>query len=505
MTATLDPVNEALLRKMATPACLAVHASKEITGFQWTFAGHLQIMEERILDCVLDFSRQRFISISMPPRHGKSFYCSVFLAAWFLGMFPEKRVILVTYSDDFAAKWGKAVRDVLSRYGKELFGRSVSRDMSSKTDWMMERSMGGMLAVGIGGGITGQGGDLIIIDDLIKNQEEARSATTKEKHKAEFDASIRTRLEPGGSIVCVATRWAPDDLPGQLHEPNEFGDQWEFLDFAALAEPPRDVEEADFAEWEDELGRHIGEALWPERWNAEALIQIKHSVDELVWNALYQQQPRLTEGSMFGEANWLTYPAYEKLSLMQQCTRIVRSWDLAASKDKGDYTVGVLMGLHRDGRVYIFDVVRGRWTPTDVEARVRAAAEDDGPVVKIIIEQERAGAGKTVLEHYQRSLLGRYVEGNRPETDKQSRASIYSAKQGAGMVLLPDQAVWKKAWIDEHKDFGFIRHDDQVDAGAQGFNDLAGVLSNCTMWSPVGSNIGLKNMTPQLMELMNRS
>lgn len=493
-TTDLEPAQRALLRKRATPARLAIFASKEITGFQWDSSAHLQLMEKRVLDCVLDFSRQRFIAISMPPRHGKSFYCSVFLAAWFLGMFPEKNVILVTYSDDFAAKWGKAVRDVLTRFGKELFGRTVAKDATSKTDWLMERSMGGMLAVGIGGGITGRGGDLIIVDDLIKNQQEARSDATKRHHREEYDSSIRTRLEPGGTIVVVATRWAPDDLLGYLHEPNEHGDQWEFLDFPALAEDAGDA-----------LGRLEGEALWPERWTAENLLSIKASVDELIWNALYQQQPRLTEGSMFVAENWMSYPAHEAAELRTECTRLVRAWDIAASKDSGDFTVGALFGLHRSGNIFIFDVQRGRWSSGEAEMTVMRMAETDGPRVKILIEQERAGAGKTVVEHYQRVLLGREVQGAKADGDKQTRAAIYSAKQGQGLIFLPDQAKWRQAWIDEHKDFGYIRHDDQVDAGAYAFNELASFGGDVAMWAPAQSPLVLRDMRPEFMALMNRS
>lgn len=506
-TEELDPKTRALLKKMGTPARLAIHASKEITGFQWDTAVHLQLMERRILDAVLDFSRQRFISVSMPPRHGKSFYCSVFLAAWFLGMYPEKNVILITYSDDFAAKWGKAVRDVLTRYGTELFGRSVAKDATSKTDWLMERSMGGMLAVGIGGGITGRGGDLIIIDDLIKNQQEARSDATKKHHRDEYDSSIRTRLEPGGTIVCVATRWAPDDLPGYLHDPNENGDDWEFLEFPAIAEAPLDLdpESEDFRLWEDELGRHDGDALWPERWPVENLIAIRNSVDGLIWNALYQQKPRLTEGAMFPEESWMSFPAYESSRLRTECWRFVRAWDIAASKDKGDWTVGVLMGLHQSGAIYIFDVRRGRWSSAEAETEVTRAAEGDGARTTILIEQERAGAGKAFVEHYQRLLLNRIVEGVRAEGDKQTRAAIYSAKQNQGLIWIPDQAVWRDGWIDEHKNFGYVRHDDQVDAGAYAFNELASLGGACAMWAPpMSPQLTLNDPRSAFMAVMNR-
>ena len=501
LTTELDPVQQNLLRKMATPARLGEHVSKATLGWQWTAATHIRLIEERVLECLFD-SRQRFLSISMPPRHGKSFYCSVFLAAWFLGMNPEKRVILITYSEDFAAKWGRTVRDILTKHGKELFGINVSKAATSSTDWYIENTTGGMLAVGIGGGITGQGGDLVIIDDLIKNQEEARSTARKEGHAAEYAGSIRTRLEPGGTMVYIGTRWAPDDLPGVFREPSEFGDQWEFLDFPALAEVPRLWDEEQ-GQWEDVLGRREGEALWPDRWDQETLTQIRHTLVDsgqaLTWYALYQQDPRLSEDAAFPEDKWGLYPSWEAEQIKRECIRLVRSWDLASSKNKGDYTVGALMGLHSSKRVYIFDVIRMREGPTDVEATVINTAELDGHSVKVIIEQERSGSGNTVVAHYKRELLAFEVEGIPPEGKKEERISIYAAKQGAGLVLLPHEASWKQEWIREHKDFGYIRHDDQVDAGSQGFNDLAALGGGVTVWAPTGLNFQAERMLQDLL------
>ena len=522
MTTAIDPQQRELLSKMATPSRLARYTCKEIFGFEFDAAPHILHMEDRLLDAVFDLSRQRFVSVSMPPRHGKSVFVSVFLAAWFLGMYPEKRVILITYSQDYAVQWGRAVRDILTRYGKELFNRTVSRDASSNTDWQMERSLGGMLAVGIGGGITGRGGDLIIIDDLIKNRQEAASDATKKYHREEYDSSIRTRLEPGGTMVVVATRWAADDLPGHLRalgetdeESAEQGelpeiDEWEFIDFPALAIPPKelDPEEEDFKLWEDELGRHDGDALWPTRWTAPALRRLRNSIDPLVWAALYQQDPALASNVKFDPETWGNFPDWEGPRLKTECTKLVRVWDLAASDKKGDWTVGTLMGLHRGGGVYVFEVQRFRKHPTEVENIVRSTAAADGHGVTIMIEQERAGAGKTVLAHYQKILIGYVVKEARAETSKESRAMLYASKQGQGAVMLPEHAPWRKAWVKEHEGFPWIKHDDMVDTGAYGFNELALTYSECFYWAPGES------VTPLVMmgdpdkvrqELMNRA
>lgn len=521
-TAELDPIHEDQIRKMGLPSRLGVTVSKDTLGFQWEAPAHILLMERKILAKIFDVSQQSFVSISMPPRHGKSFYCSVFLAAWFLGMYPSKRVILVTYSDDFAKDWGRLVRDILTRCGMEMFGATVDRSADSATNWKMANSIGGMLAAGIESGITGKGADLIIIDDLIKNQEEARSAARKQAHFEEYVSSVRSRLEPGGTIVYVGTRWAPDDLPGRLREPTEDGDEWEFIDFPALAELPPD-HEGDWDSWEDELGRHVhevtrldaegneyldyeGDALWPGRWDTKTLRQIRNTLiasgQALTWHALYQGVPRLAEDATFDPDKWGSFPAAASETLKTECIKLVRSWDLASSKGKGDWTVGTLMGLHRSGRVYVFDVVRGRLAPADVQQRVLATAEADGTKVKILIEEEKSGSGKTVTEGYKRFLLAYDVEGVRLQGDKEERAFMYSAKQGDGLVMLPDSAHWRKAWIDEHRDFGYTRHDDQVDTGSQGFNELAKLGGGITIHAPPRLNPQAEAM---LQEILHRA
>jgi predicted phage terminase large subunit-like protein len=395
--ASLDPQSAELIRKMGTPSRLAMTTCKGVLGFEFAPARHILHMERKLLAAIGDTSRRRFVSISMPPRHGKSIYCSVFLAAWFLGMYPEKNVILISYSEDYALQWGRVVRDILTRYGKPLFGRTVDKGASSNTDWKMERSIGGMISVGVGGGITGRGGDLIIIDDLIKNRQEAASDATKK-------------------------------------------------------------------------------------------YQTRASIDALVWAALYQQNPALSSDLMFRPENWQEYPNIYRRELMGSCSRLVRVWDLAASDKKGDWTVGCLMGLHRSGLLYVFDVIRMRKNATAVEEIVLETAKQDGAAVKILIEQERAGAGKSVLQHYQKMLMGYIVAPAQAEASKESRAQTYSSKQGAGLIYIPDESAWKKDWVKEHEGFPNIRHDDQVDTGAYAFNELTlGWGGESAFFSPVQS------------------
>ena len=149
------------MRRIATPSRLAMEIGKKVTGFDFELFHWLEYAEQRILDAVMDTER-RFIILNVPPRSGKTSYSGLFLPAWYLGMFPGKRVMFVSYSDDFSVKWGRGVRTILDKFGREYFGVGVDRSAQAASNWQMAGSFGGMLSTGIGGVLTGEGGDLII-------------------------------------------------------------------------------------------------------------------------------------------------------------------------------------------------------------------------------------------------------------------------------------------------------------------------------------------------------
>ena len=162
-TSTIDH-----LRRIATPSRLALEIGKKVTGFDFELYHWLEYAEQRILDAIMD-PHERFILLNVPPRSGKTTYSGVFLPGWFLGMFNDKHVMFVSYSDDFSVKFGRAVRTILDRFGHDYFGVGVDKSAQSASDWQMAGSFGGMLSTGVGGILTGHGGDLIVIDDIIKN------------------------------------------------------------------------------------------------------------------------------------------------------------------------------------------------------------------------------------------------------------------------------------------------------------------------------------------------
>ena len=348
------------------PSRFAKVAMPEIFGMEFEFAPHIAYMEQVIMPELLDFSRKSYISISAPPRHGKSMFVQI-LAAWFLMMFPTKRVIYITYGDDLSQLAGRIVKKTIERFGPKLFDVRLAKT-APVADWQLDNSpLSGMLSVGIGSGITGRGGDLIIIDDVIKNALEANSAATKALHVREYDATIRTRLEPGGTMIMIATRWAEDDLPGTIRArteaPDYEGDPWMFIDFPSLCEIPEEEVDRLFSEfdpdeaelqmdsWRDMLGRRPGDALWPTRYDASELRRTQASMDALAWNSLFQQRPTVRNGGMFPKNAWKFYGEGGDIShddVMDNVIKKVWVWDTAFTSGGGDYTVGLLLGLMRD-------------------------------------------------------------------------------------------------------------------------------------------------------------
>jgi predicted phage terminase large subunit-like protein len=280
---------------LLSPGSFAQIASEE----RWTPARHLAYLDAAITESIEQAARGELegLVVSMPPQHGKSELCSRYLPAWYLGCHPDRRVILTSYEADFAAGWGRKARDLLEHWG-HLFGVRVHRRSGAANRWDLDGRDGGMTAAGVGGPITGKGAHLLIIDDPIKNDEEARSSTFREKQWDWWQSVATTRLRPGALIIVIQTRWHRDDLTGRiLKQAEETGHKWRVVKFPALAEE------------HDVLGREPGEALWPEVFTQQRLESVRATHTNYYWQALYQQNPQ-AEGSaewpdsFFGPQIW---------------------------------------------------------------------------------------------------------------------------------------------------------------------------------------------------------
>ena len=465
-------------RKKATPAHLAVYATRDLPEdsiAKWKPYRHHLFINKVLTEAVTD-PKRRFVNLEVSVRHGKSMLTTLYLVVWFLGMYPDKRVAIITHSGDFAKQWGEATRDLFKIVGPDLFGLKVSESSSSKTLWNIEGRKGGVIALGRGAAIEGQGIDLAVLDDLL-DQQAADSPTEMRKAWEWYQEGLRPRMMPGATVVMVMSRWRVDDPAGRIEEhvaARPDGAQWETTHLPAIAECPKD-EDPDT--WTDVLGRSDGEALWPEVWPVDDLPQIKASADPMVWESRFQQNPSPREGGMFKVDNWMRRPAVpEGLSK-------VRCWDLAATKDGGDWTVGVLMGRDHEDRFFVLDVQRFRMDGNEVKKQALATARADGKCVTIRIEQERAGAGKAVIADYRRMLVGYNLIGVRPEGTKEQRAMPYAAQQQDGNIYLVNSIGWEKDFIEEHRTFPRGRHDDAVDSASGAFDELTQMQPASVEWN----------------------
>lgn len=394
--------------------------------------------------------------VSMPPRHGKSEFISNWLPTWYLDTFPDRRIILSSYAAKFAAKWGRKARTNLESF--EL-ARSIVRQDSRAADRFETTRGGGMITAGVGGPITGEGAHLAIIDDPIKNWQEAMSETRRQTIRDWFDSTLYTRLEPNATVILLMTRWHEDDLAGYLL--NEHEDDWTEINLPAIAEE------------DDQLGRAIGEALCPERYDADKLRQIMSAVGSRMSLGLYQQRPTPAEGEHWKRSYWRHWTV-----MPEKFDKIIQSWDMtfkdkAQSKSgKVDFVVGQVWGK-LGANLYLLDQVRGQWGFTKTKEMVRELTKRWPLGRRKLIEDKANGAA--VQDDLKNTISGLLLV--EPQGGKLSRVTASEPVVESGNVYLPNPVVhpWVKDFIDEAAAFGpNAKHDDQVDAASQAILYLDG-------------------------------
>ena len=394
--------------------------------------------------------------ITVPPRHGKSLIASTYFPAWYLGRNPKDEIIATSYSSSLAGKFSRAVRDVVrgSNFESLWPDSSLNPDAQSVESWQMEAG-GSYTSAGSGGGITGRGAHVLIIDDPIKNAEDAESTNFREDLWGWYTSTAYTRLAPGGGVILIQTRWHHDDLAGRLIKAmeEETGDTFKTLNFPAIATYDEDY-------------RAQGEPLHRERYSKDALEMIERAVGPRTWNALYQQNPTQDTGSYF-KAEWFRYYETEGAPPLDQMT-IYSAWDLAiGTKEHNDYTVGLVVGLDRNEDIWLLDMVRGKWNAMGIVEEIMNVYIRHKPVVNMIEKShvemsigpylEKAKLEYRVPEAYFQSL----PTGRR---DKMARARGIQGRMQEGRVYFPKDAPWVNALHAEMLTFPYGKHDDQVDA-----------------------------------------
>lgn len=455
----------------------------DLRSSTWIHARHVDYLDKLLVELVAGVLREQGyigLIVEEPPRHGKSELCSHYFPAWTLGARPDWRVILASYEADFAASWGRKVRNTISEYGK-YFGISLDPSSTSASRWDLKGKKGGMITAGVRGAITGRGGNLLIIDDPVKNSEEAQSEVYREKSWEWYKGTFRTRLEPNGVILVIGTRWHEDDLIGRIlaHQADsEIGGKFLRVRLPALTEEP----DEEFPE-QDPLGREEGEALFPERYSRDDLLLIQDDVGPYVWAALYQQRPAPKEGALF-HANW--FEVVPRVPSDVRLKKTVRRWDLAATDPKKgedpDYSVGALVAEGDDGYFYILDVVRVRESPGRLERTMRRVAQVDTRRVRVRMEQEPGSAGKIAVRHFAQGVFRGYsFRGVRSTGDKVLRAEVLASMAERGEVRVV-KGRWNRDFFKELTRFPFGTHDDQVDATSGAFEDLTVRTGKVAAW-----------------------
>ncbi|MDR3691192.1 MAG: phage terminase large subunit [Fimbriimonas sp.] len=414
--------------------------------FKWHWP-HLVYIRERLEAHALGEIRN--LMVLCPPQHGKSELVTVRYPVYRLESDPRLRVVVSAYNQSYVDKLARKIRRIA--VARNCF--KFASDRNAASEWELAAG-GGLLAVGIGGGLTGNPAELAIIDDPIKGREDAESETYREKVWEWYVDELSTRIQQDGQKVLVLTPWHEDDLRGRILNSSE-AKRWAVVKLPAICESTNDP-----------LGRSVGEPLCPERRTLEWLLEQK-ALGERSFQALYQCDPTPREGSFFKVGHLVEGIRSEAPIVVRWC----RAWDLASSKGGGDYTVGVLMGIDQPGRFWILDVVRGQWSPDERNERMRQAAALDGVRTPIRLPQDPGQAGKEQAQALTRMLAGFAVKAIPVSGDKQVRADPFAAQVNAGNVMMI-RASWNAAFVEELRQFPNGRHDDSVDAASDAFNEL---------------------------------
>lgn len=409
---------------------------------KWYRAAHLRQIAG-VLERVERGELSRVI-ISVPPRHWKS-SLSVKFCAWYLGRNSTKSIILASYALGLSEKFSREIREIVTsnRRYLSLFDVRVKKDSNRADDWSLTGALrSSVRAVGVGGGITGHGANVLIVDDPIADYEQAQSETQRNNLWEWYRQVLRTRLEPGGAIVLIQTRWHEDDLAGRLvrAEKEEGGEHWDTINLPAQSES--------------------GEYLWLDRYSAEEYAALRASVGDYAWRSLYQGQPAQVEGNLI-KREWFEYVP----QLPSGASWKVRAWDTAftekqTQKHDPDYTAGVC-GVVWNDVLYL-----------GLPRLFRKSIEDTATEIVVNKMSEvgvRYGVGKVAVRASiikAMNTAGFSIEpfGKEENRDKVSRASGWINKAATGHVkLVGTEKEWEQ-FVGQWWSFPQGAHDDSVDA-----------------------------------------
>ena len=387
--------------------------------------------------------------INMPPRHTKSEFASYLLPAWFLGNFPEKKVIQTSHTAELAVGFGRKVRNLVDQdvYTEIFPGVGLQADSKAAGRWNTNKG-GDYFAIGVGGAVTGKGADILIIDDPHSEQEAAMAASNPEIYDKVYEwytSGPRQRLQPGGAIVIVMTRWAQRDLTGQVIKSaaQRSGEDWEVIEFPAILPS--------------------GNPLWPQFWSLDELAALREELPNAKWQAQYQQNPVGNESAIIKRDWWKWWEKDDPPS----CEFILQSWDTAFEKNqRADYSAGTTWGIfscEEDNfapNIILLNTYKKRVEFPELKRDVLREYQEYEPD-SLIVEKKASGAPLI----YDLRAMGVPVQEFTPGKgqDKIARLNAVSDIIASGKVWVP-RTRWAEELVDEVAAFPSGEHDDLVDA-----------------------------------------
>ena len=391
--------------------------------------------------------------ICMPPRHTKSEFGSYMLPAWFLGRFPDKKIIQCSNTAELAVGFGRKVRNLVdsAQYAKIFPGVHLRQDSKAAGRWAVNRT-GEYFAIGVGGTVTGKGADLLIIDDPHSEQEAKLAQANPEVFDQVYEwytSGPRQRLQPGGSIVVIMTRWSKRDLVGRILKSSiekEGNDDWEIIEFPAILPS--------------------GNPLWPEFWSLKELEALRSELPVSKWNAQYQQSPTSEEGAIVKREWWQVWEPENP----PRCEFIVQSWDTAFTKnERSDYSACTTWGIfypnedQNDPNIILLDAFKGRYEFPELKEKAFRTYNEWEPD-SFIIEAKASGAPLI----FELRAMGIPVQEFTPTrgNDKIVRINSVADLFASGKVWAPETR-WAEELIEEMASFPNSEHDDLVDSCTQ--------------------------------------
>jgi len=412
---------------------------------------HHALMAKKFEDIAA--GRLKRVIINMPPRHTKSEFASFLLPSWFLGLYPQKKVIQCSNTAELAVGFGRKVRNLVGSetYTKVFPDVNLRQDSKAAGRWATNKG-GEYFAIGVGVTVTGKGADLLIIDDPHSEQEAALAAGNPEVYQKVYEwytSGPRQRLQPGGSIVIVMTRWGEEDLTGRVLADamkREKGEDWDVIELPAILPS--------------------GKALWPEFWSIEELSALKEELPISKWNAQYQQKPTGEEGALVKREWWKLWEAERA----PNCEFIIQSWDTAFTKsERSDFSACTTWGVfylnedRNQPNIILLDAFQERMEFPELKEKALELYREWEPD-SCVIEAKAAGAPLVFELRRMGIAVSEYtpVRGN----DKFVRVNSVTDLFKSGKVWAPDMR-WAHEVIEQMAAFPNASHDDLVDSSTQ--------------------------------------